>query len=258
MNNYGGVPQAYALQRAVSEQFGAETELIDYRNRFIRFTDLVRLFPVTPNPSEFVSGLKTLGQRFSRRSKFGYFTKRYSKVSGKYLSYARLAKYPPQEDKYICGSDQIWNPMLTAGVSAAYFIEFVDGPEKKIAYAPSFGTDGVPKASENKIGGYLKRFGYLSVREQSGRELVKRLAGKDTERLIDPTFLLEKERWAEIAVDPLKTDEPYILLYIMQKDAKIYERFPGRCLPAAFMLCLRVQNGKQGLRRHYSCGFLGI
>ena len=130
---------------------------------------------------------------------------------------------PPNDDKYICGSDQIWNPFLTMGVCSNYFLKFESDSSNKIAYAPSFGTDGIATRYEKKISKYIESIGYLSVREKSGQELIKRLTGRDAQRLIDPTFLLSRKEWEQVGENPLKSDEPYILLYIMQRDMEVYE-----------------------------------
>lgn len=107
------------------------------------------------------------------------------------------------------------------GIVPTYYMAFEKDSGKKIAYAPSFGTDGIAKCFEKKIASYVMQIGHLSVREKSGQELIKRLTGRDAVRLIDPAFLLNKEQWGEIAVPPTQS-EPYILLYIMQKDDEVY------------------------------------
>ena len=107
VNNYGGAFQAYALQRAVSEEFSIECELVDYRNQFICFTDLIRLFPVTSNIKEIGAGVRSIGKRLERVRKFHKFIGENCCLSRTYRSYRRLKKNPPNCDKYIAGSGQI-------------------------------------------------------------------------------------------------------------------------------------------------------
>lgn len=223
VNNFGGALQAYSLRRILSEQCCVDAEIIDYRNWFIRLTDRIRLLPISSNILEIKSGLQTMSKRISRRNRFGYFTKDNNKMTRKYLNHWQLNANPPGDDKYICGSDQIWNPYLTLGLSSNYFLDFETNPENKIAYAPSFGTDGIPKMYNKRISKYINGIAYLSVREKTGQELIKNLTNRDAVRLIDPTFLLEKESWEEIGKNPLSSKEPYILLYIMQRDVEVYE-----------------------------------
>lgn len=223
VNNFGGALQAYALRRTLSEKCNVEAEIIDYRNWFIRLTDRIRLLPISSDKKEIISGLKTMRQRISRRNRFGHFTIDNNKLSRVYLNRWQLNNDPPGDDKYICGSDQIWNPYLTMGVSTNYFLCFEKNPDNKIAYAPSFGTDGIGRMYERRICRYLKDIGHLSVREKSGQRLIKKMTGKRAARLIDPTFLLDKEEWSSIGRNPLRSKEPYILLYIMQRDMEVYE-----------------------------------
>lgn len=223
VNNFGGALQAYALRKVVEIECHADTVMIDYRNWFIQFTDAIRLLPVSLNKQEIVSGLKTLRQRVFRRKRFENFVKENHKLSRRYNTHWQMNNFPPGCDKYICGSDQIWNSFLTMGIDSNYFLAFELDADHKIAYAPSFGTDYVAVWHQKRMAHYIKAIGCLSVREKSGQELVKRLTGKDAYRLIDPVFLIAKQEWEQIGVNPLKTEEPYILLYMMQRDTQVYE-----------------------------------
>ena len=222
VNNFGGALQAYALQSAVRNVCKVEVEIIDYKNWFIRFTDTVRLFPITTKISEFKSGMVTMGKRFQRIKKFRAFINHNTQLTRGYASGWELKMHSPGCDKYICGSDQIWNPYLTFGAASAYFLDFVERREDKIAYAPSFGTSHPGKYFQNKIGKYLSSFDTLSVRERDGAAFIKEVTGKEAVQLIDPTFLLSKEEWEEVASKPVVKGK-YMLLYIMQQDEQMYE-----------------------------------
>lgn len=223
VNNFGGALQAYALRRVVEDKCNVSAEIIDYHNWFIELTDTIRLFPITTNISEFVSGLKTMRNRFRRIEKFNDFNIAYNKLTRRYWNKWQLKCNPPGDDKYICGSDQIWNPFLTMGIVPNYFLNFESNPANKIAYAPSLGTDGVPYVYRRKIRKFISSIEHLSVREKSGQEFIKELTGRNAKRLIDPTFLLTKREWESVGKNPMQTKEPYILLYIMQSDSKMYE-----------------------------------
>ena len=90
--------------------------MIDYHNWFISFTDLVRLFPVTSNFREFISGLATIKLRIGRVRNLKKFQEENYNLTRKFYLYNSLKKNPPICDKYVCGSDQIWNPIITGGV----------------------------------------------------------------------------------------------------------------------------------------------
>lgn len=221
VNNFGGVLQAYALQKALEKECGAKAEIINYRNNFILFTDTVRLFPVSRSAAEIRSGLRTMKHRIRRIKKFKSFAKKNLNLSRTYRNILSIKLHPPACDKYICGSDQIWNPYITFGVNYFYFLGFVKESQNKISYAPSFGTAKIHTCFHKKISGYLKNFGSISVREREGVAFIKEISGRDAISLIDPTLLLTEEDYSSIAINP-GIPEKYILLYIMQQDEEMY------------------------------------
>ncbi|MBD5520967.1 MAG: polysaccharide pyruvyl transferase family protein [Lachnospiraceae bacterium] len=222
VNNFGGALQAYALQKAIADECNVSVQIIDYRNWFIRFTDTVRLFPITTNIEELKSGLKTMKQRFGRVRKMKAFIAGNCKLTRRYFNGIALRRHVPDCDKFICGSDQIWNPFLTFGLAKPYFLCFAKDGRQKISYAPSFGSNKLLSVQAKKINQYLNDFGAVSVREHDGAVLIKTLTGRDAIQLIDPTFLLRREDWDEVAVKP-QIKGRYILLYIMQRDDGIYK-----------------------------------
>ncbi|MEW9950861.1 polysaccharide pyruvyl transferase family protein [Clostridium butyricum] len=222
VNNFGGALQTYALSEVVSELNKEKTIIVDYRHWFIRFTDFVRIFPITKNLKELLSGLGTFKERLDRNKKFKNFSRDYLLMSPMYSSYKKLKKDIPECDKFICGSDQIWNPIITLGMAPAYYLGFVKERDKKISYAASFGVSQVNDKYHESISKYLNKFKAISVRESEGVDLVKKISNRDAECLIDPTFLLPKEKWIEISESP-KFKDPYILIYMMQKNDSVYE-----------------------------------
>ena len=91
----------------------------------------------------------------------------------KYTSYQVLrdADYDQIKDMYdyfITGSDQIWRPIFPATSNSANFLQFAS-PEKRIAYAPSFGMR-LEEFPKDKVEEYTKWLSVdwkaLSVREK--------------------------------------------------------------------------------------------
>ena len=228
VNNFGGALQAYALKSAC-EECGVEAHLIDYRQWFIRFTDMVRMFPVVKNPKVIFAGLRTMHARVRRKKRFAAFRERYLSMSRTYYSAKALFNDPPAYDKYICGSDQIWNTFITCGIESPYYLAFEKDPQKKFSYAPSFGSSTVPVRYLKRIREYLNELGDISVREKEAIGTVKKLTGRDALQLIDPTLLIPVSQWEALA-ESAKIRIPYkefILVYIMQKDDTVYE-YAGR------------------------------
>lgn len=222
VNNFGGALQAYGLLQAINEMNKDEVKVVDYRHGFIRFTDFVRIFPITTDIKEIWSGINTFKQRLGRINKFHQFMNEYLNLSEKYNSINKLEKLPLKIDKFVCGSDQIWNPIITLGVSYPYYLGFVKDKNNKISYAASFGVDDINNKYYYKVLKYLKEFKSISVREKKAVDLVKKITGENAQYHIDPTFLVSKEKWLDIAIKP-KIEGKYILIYTMQKNNKVYE-----------------------------------
>lgn len=222
VNNFGGALQAYALYRVLETQCGLKPVMIDYRNWFISFTDAVRLLPITHNWAEICSGIHTMRLRMGRIKKFSKFRRENFALTGKYFSNGAIKRARLPYCRYVCGSDQIWNPILTGGVSKPYYLDFADKNAVKVSYAPSLGTAVLPRIFRNQIKSLVQDIDMLSVRERSAKQVIESMTGRDVSVLIDPTFLLEKDEWENLAVKPQLPKE-YILLYIMQNDARMYD-----------------------------------
>ena len=120
-------------------------------------------------------------------------------------------------DKFVIGSDQIWNPTFPFS-SANDYLPFVQ-PSKKVAYAASFGVSSLVKR-ENETANYLADIPFISVRERMAAELIKELIHRDVPVVLDPTMLLTTCDWEKVAKRPecLVIDGEYIFKYVLGKD----------------------------------------
>ena len=124
----------------------------------------------------------------------------------------------------ITGSDQMWNPVWNFGANLRYvMLDFAAVDAKKIAYAVSFGVkDWQPHSNDVLAGELLKRFSAISVREESGVELVRELSGRtDAQCVLDPTLLIPSEFYREnicrSASGSLACQKPYIFCYMLKE-----------------------------------------
>lgn len=116
-------------------------------------------------------------------------------------------------DAFVCGSDQIWSPRF---YDPHYFLDFVEDCHRKVAYAPSFGSDLIQSPDvSGKIAGHLTTFDSISVRETSGVDLVRRLVGEEATIVVDPTLLLEEQDWSALCSYSAVPDGPYCLVYFL-------------------------------------------
>lgn len=147
----------------------------------------------------------------SKKRKFYLFNKkmRYSSnvISPNCISRNLNRKY----DAFVVGSDQVWNTTFSKIVSINSFLPFEHSD--KIAFSASFGLDEIPYNQE--IISCLNSFKALSVREEAGANIIKKLTGREATVLVDPTMLLTAEEWRKISKKPKKGKEGYALTYFL-------------------------------------------
>lgn len=121
-------------------------------------------------------------------------------------------------DFFFAGSDQIWNYNFSFEKFYNYFLKFAED-KKKIAVAGSFGVDEIPEKWIQTYKDGLNSFAFISVREEAGQTIIKKLLGRDVPVLIDPVMMLSKEEWLKVAKRPrIDYTKPYILKYYLGDD----------------------------------------
>lgn len=115
---------------------------------------------------------------------------------------------------FVIGSDQVWNPYYRYG-SPIDFLTFAP-KYKRIAYAPSFGISSIPDEYIEDYKLWLSEMDSLSVREEVGAKIIKKLTGKDSIVLVDPTIMLSKEKWLSVSKSSVnKPQNKYLLTYFL-------------------------------------------
>ena len=215
INNYGSVLQAYALQK-VCEDMGCKAEIIDYNfpnqahtnNQYAAHTD------TQPSEPRWIKMLYALGLCRQHKGIRAFVQKYHHLSERQYDSPEELMHNPPHYDIYITGSDQLWNPRYCNG-DPAFMLHFASDDALKISYAASVGTNTIPEDLRSQYKNLLSRYAHISVRENSGVGVVKDIAGKDATVVLDPTHLLSKDQWNEIAAPKRQFKRKYILCYFL-------------------------------------------
>lgn len=214
IHHYGALLQACATERAV-ERLGSACEIIDYYvhqdNRLFRKPTGLGSAAADAHTALHYGPLKARYERFES------FARQYLHISGhrfESLSELRAAELP--YDVLLSGSDQIWNPKIfpDGRFDPVFFGAF--SACRKIAYAPSFGVSHVPEGMEDELKGYLADFSHVSVRERQGQRIVEEVTGQTVPVVLDPTLLLDRAEWSEIAQGPAG-GQGYILCYCISK-----------------------------------------
>ena len=203
-SNYGGNLQAYALWRVLTD-LGHDVVLIrrDYGEpeysvslKLIRiiFKKFLAICGYNPwrKKQKYYSISSSLHTKFIEDNI--KLTPRFNTSS---LMTKWLSKNP--QDVIIVGSDQVWRYIISPNIYN-YFLSFVDGNTKKIAYAASFGTDSweMGEKRTKECSHLAKCFTKISVRESSGVDLCRRYLGVSAIQLVDPTMLLSKDHYLNI------------------------------------------------------------
>lgn len=206
--NYGNRLQIYAVQR-VLEKLGHEPYLIN------NFTDPHGPLYGIKKIIKLIIGYKDNREEFARSRSFGRCDRKHIRFApvdfGKrYYTHSLAADF----DVLLCGSDQIWNPY--APFNNADCFGNLPGARKRISYAASFGVADVPEDKKEKIGQWLRGMDAVSVREDSGVNIVKELADMDAQVHIDPTMMLSAEEWSQIEEPPVNLPESdYVFRYFL-------------------------------------------
>ena len=226
-HDYGGMLQAFATQRALTK-IGVDSETIDFdslkddinKRKWKYFlSNIFDLTIVKEKGRVIAKKIRTrlngnLKEKLSERdAAFDAFCKKGFKVSQKFGSWQALTNGCRKYDAVIVGSDQLWLPSNVMG--DYYTLNFVPSDVRKIAYATSFGIGAVPEKMKGQYAQYLSRIECLSARETSGQDIIKQCVGRDVPLVCDPTMLLEKEDWSEIATEKRIIKEDYVFCYFM-------------------------------------------
>lgn len=215
--NYGTALQATALAN-VMRNMGYEPVEIDYKPRGINDFSQIGISTILTKGTTFLKNCLNGTYQSSEK------TKLYNAYLSSNLSVTIPCNTEPELqllnqmfDAFVCGSDQIWSPSC---FDEKYFLSYVNNPNKIISYAPSLGLTHIDNFKiAAKMKRLIGRFHYLSVREQQGADLIKKLCNKDAEVVLDPTLLLSPKQWNQFAeqadYDPHKLPGRYIICYFL-------------------------------------------
>ena len=211
--NYGGLLQAYALQKAITD-LGHPAEQISYRLES-GYDDW--------NPIK--ASIKKPVARLYHRVKYGKWFDQYTVRQKKFEAFAEtiphtevvtaqtISKLSNQFDCFVCGSDQIWNPI---GWQPTLFFDFLSDDKKRISYAASIARDNLTEKEYAFMKPYLDKFSAISVREKNSADMLNQKFPKSNVQAVpDPVFLLRKDEWTNLISKRKENDEPYIFAYFL-------------------------------------------
>lgn len=223
-DNYGGILQAFALQKAV-EQMGLNAVTLLHRSKLLSGSK--KVFQLLRNGLGcLLWGLNLLPSyplpRLVKERKAQQFIKRHLRTTP-LLQTSKIARIMSDKhfDHWILGSDQIWNEEGKAESVATYFLEgFPKSTRTKaIVYAASFGKEqwGYNEEETERCSRLAGEFQAVSVRELSGVELCREHLKVGAVQMPDPTLLLNRDDYEELIrqASAKSPHQAYLATYIL-------------------------------------------
>lgn len=234
--NYGSMLQSYATTVEMKNR-GIDCEVIRYQKKWtLKFMLEAKVYTLFFNriliSERFLRYKKKIVLLFHpdvkrqnnvRNAKLAEFSKtHFTKLSKLCNGHDELEQLGASYAGVFVGSDQLWSP---GGITGNFYnLMFVPDDVPKFSYAASIGVSEIPKDKRKLYTTFLSRLDHISMRENSGREIVKELTGRDVPVVVDPVLLLTKEQWAEEIPFKRIYDEPYIFAYFLGSGAECREQ----------------------------------
>lgn len=203
--NIGGILQAYALQN-VLERYGHSVVMLSEKQ------------PILNRVKQRVKKILCFVKN-EKKNKDQIDSEKF--IQTHFRSWCRFEnksnKVVRSFDAVIVGSDQVWRTWGKRWNIYHYFFDFIQVPHiKKYAYAASFGFDKwmFSDAVTSEMKRLVKSFAKVSVRENDAVFLCKKYLGVDAEWLLDPTMLLDKQDYANLAQCGFNDDVGLVCYYI--------------------------------------------
>ena len=218
-DNFGSVLQAYALQETL-KKFGYSPEFINFiiedefeaHNYKIQPIKRLNKFGFIKGTRRILSGIYRYNHNLKRKKLFNEFRKKYLIINPTLIiGDKNIKKQLQYYDILVTGSDQVWNPAFILPDGKAYLLNFGTSNQKKYSYAASIAV--APLKMEQIDYSLISDFDGISIREEKQKNKLMELTGRnDIQVNIDPTFLLEKNEWLNLAeYKPMKRG--YIFVY---------------------------------------------
>lgn len=220
-NNYGGMAQAYALQKYI-ENLGYECQVINYRSE----TSTIFGAPTV----HFSFGERVINKivwiltGWLTQQNKDNFSIRYSAMEDFRKSIPHTEEYVDDEvkkcladfDVFVSGSDQIWKPLVVKG---PFVLDFVPDSKTKISYGASIAQKELPDKYGKFMQQSLRSYKYISVREKNAQEYLTKLLERPVDWVVDPVLLLDASAWKSMAAKR-QIESRYLFCYFLGESRK--------------------------------------
>lgn len=211
--NYGGLLQAYALQKAITK-IGYQAEQISYilDSGYENWNPLKKKIkkPLASIYHQMKYG-KWFKQYAMRHKKMDVFAE--SIPHTEVVTAKTISKLSDRFDCFVCGSDQIWNPI---GWQPTLFLDFLPDDKKRVAYAASIARDSLSEEEYAFMQPYLDKFHAISVREKTSADMLNQeFTTLDVQTMPDPVFLITEKEWKTLIPEDKGMQDSYVFAYFL-------------------------------------------
>ena len=199
--SYGAVMQTYATSKLL-EKNGHDVTVVNN---------------IHPKEKQFYKRFRSLYYLFQDFQFYCFKHRFFPKLTCK--MYGLVPSKLPSSDYIVIGSDQVWNKSITSPMDLAYYVDFSQDV-KKVSLASSFGKSEWLEDGEytQKVKTYLSKFDAISVREDTGKEILRKVFGLDSTVLIDPT--LAYADFDDLLLNKKEKKQIYTFLFSNKQETK--------------------------------------
>lgn len=262
-NNYGGLMQAYALQRVVSELgYEVVTDRYACRNKTWKELLLGVFLPAKNKLLEMLGNRVSVSDNNILRNKYlqNFINENIRSVDF-FRNHSRPIKNDVDKyDVFLVGSDQVWRKKYVNVQS--YLLSFLNHNLEKVflSYAASFGCDNIDdwtKADKKVAKRMLPQFAAISVREKSGIDILKKQFGIQSTCVLDPTMLLKRDDYLNLdGINKIEKRKKMLYCYILdfteEKEAMINFIREKRGLNNILFISPKIDKFKKNLPSDYT------
>ncbi|MCF7630678.1 polysaccharide pyruvyl transferase family protein [[Ruminococcus] lactaris] len=221
--NYGTAWQVYSTVQ-ILKKYCKDVTVIDYipnRLKIAKTKDfLFEVNPIYRNSWKKIPylALKIPTRILEKRGFDRFISKRIPLTKKKFFDVDDLKEIRNDFDIFVTGSDQVWNyeEELQSTIDKAYLLGFFECGEqnKKIAFSASFGRNSFNDKIMRDIEPYIRDYSAISVREESGLDILSQIGYKNAVHSLDPTLILGKDNLIDLASKKLVKGK-YVLIYAL-------------------------------------------
>lgn len=254
--NYGSALQTWALHQAL-KRLGHDPVLVDYCPDILRDKDPFNPFKNMWDKDEESKRMVELTMPAIKANyvKFDmFYHERFKRTKESYTS-ENFNNVQNEVDSFVCGSDTIFCPD-EFGFDDGYYANYSCMRGNSIAYAASFGDPHFNEDDYEILNERIKNFKAIGLREQMMVPYVSEHTKAPVQKVIDPTLLLTRENYDEIATERL-IEDPYILLYARRYNPAMEayaEKLAAENGWKVVEISLRATNAEKGHQMFYEAG----